>query len=111
MKFFEKHPAVMVVIGVMGISLSSIFVKYSQAPSAVTAAWRLWWTVLLLTPVALRSRTRQEFRGIGKKMLCGGEKGKSVQKPLGLHPESDGKKIGLPASLKILFQRLAPYCK
>lgn len=69
MKFFEKHPAVMVVIGIMGISLSSIFVKYSQAPSAVTAAWRLLWTVLLLTPVALRRRTRQEFRGIGKKML------------------------------------------
>lgn len=68
MKFFEKHPAVMVVIGVLGISLSSIFVKYSQAPSAVTAAWRLLWTVLLLTPAALRPKVRQEFRKSGKKI-------------------------------------------
>lgn len=68
MKFLEKHPAVMVVIGVMGISLSSIFVKYAQAPSAVTAAWRLLWTVLLLTPAALRPSIRKEFCTIGKKM-------------------------------------------
>ena len=40
-------------IGVFGISLSSIFVKLSTAPSAVTAAWRLMWTVVLMTPVVL----------------------------------------------------------
>ena len=38
----------MILVGVVGISLSSIFVKYSAAPSAVTAAWRLLWTVILL---------------------------------------------------------------
>ena len=43
----------MIVIGVIGISLSSIFVKYSPAPSAVTAALRLLWTVILLSPVVL----------------------------------------------------------
>ena len=53
MKFIEKHPMIMIVVGVLGISMSSIFVKYSQAPSAVTAAWRLVWTVLMLTPVVL----------------------------------------------------------
>ena len=37
MKLVEKHPMIMIVIGVLGISMSSIFVKYSQAPSAVTA--------------------------------------------------------------------------
>ena len=41
MKYVEKHPMVMIVIGVLGISLSAIFVKYSTAPSAVTAAFRL----------------------------------------------------------------------
>ena len=46
MKYFEKHPMGMILIGILGISLSSIFVKYSRAPSAVTAAWRLLWTVL-----------------------------------------------------------------
>ena len=53
MKFFEKNPFIMIVIGVIGISLSSIFVKYSPAPSAVTAAWRLLWSVILLSPVVL----------------------------------------------------------
>ena len=53
MRYFEKHPMIMIVIGVLGISLSSIFVKYSTAPSAVTAAFRLLWTVLFLTPVVL----------------------------------------------------------
>ena len=56
MKFFEKNPFLMIVIGVIGISLSSIFVKYSPAPSAVTAAWRLLWSVILLSPVVLGSR-------------------------------------------------------
>ena len=53
MKFIEKHPMIMIVVGVLGISMSSIFVKYSQAPSAVTAAFRLLWTVLFLTPAVL----------------------------------------------------------
>lgn len=70
MKFFEKHPMAMILIGILGISLSSIFVKYSQAPSAVTAAWRLLWTVVLLTPaVLLRRETRREVASMGTKML------------------------------------------
>lgn len=35
MKYMEKHP-MMIVIGVLGVSLSAIFVKYSQAPAALT---------------------------------------------------------------------------
>ena len=50
-KYIEKHPLIMIVVGVFGISLSSIFVKYSTAPSAVTAAYRLLWTILLMSPV------------------------------------------------------------
>ena len=68
MKYLEKHPIIMIVVGVIGISLSSIFVKYSTAPSPVTAAWRLLWTVLLLGPVVLiRSETRRELMGISLK--------------------------------------------
>ena len=68
MKLIEKHPMIMIVVGVLGISMSSIFVKYAQAPSAVTAAWRLLWTVLFLTPVALGkgSVRRELFRTPGK---------------------------------------------
>ena len=70
MKFIEKHPMIMIVVGVLGISLSSIFVKYSQAPSAVTAAWRLLWTVLLLTPVVLGKGTvRKELVQAPKKLV------------------------------------------
>ena len=73
MRYIEKHPIIMIVVGVLGISLSSIFVKYSAAPSAVTAAFRLIWTVLFLIPVVLgKSTVREElFRLPGKTvMLC-----------------------------------------
>ena len=71
MKYIEKHPMIMIVVGVFGISLSSIFVKYSTAPSAVTAAYRLLWTVLLMTPVTLGKReTRQELTSADKKMVA-----------------------------------------
>lgn len=62
MRYLEKHPMIMIVVGVLGISLSSIFVKYSAAPSAVTAAFRLIWTMLFLTPVVLgKSDVRKEM--------------------------------------------------
>ena len=70
MKLIEKQPMIMIAIGVIGISLSSIFVKYSAAPSAVTAAFRLLWTVLLLSPVALgKKENRREFRKLSRKHL------------------------------------------
>ena len=56
MSYIERHPMIMIVIGVLGISLSAIFVKYSTAPSAVTAAFRLSWTVLLMSPVIWAKR-------------------------------------------------------
>lgn len=70
MKYLEKHPMVMIVVGVIGISLSSIFVKYSTAPSAVTAAWRLLWTVILMTPVTFGRRViRRELFSVGKRII------------------------------------------
>lgn len=70
MRFLEKHPMTMIVLGVIGIGLSSIFVRLSLAPSAVTAAWRLIWTVLLLTPVVLgKSTVRREILFGGKKQF------------------------------------------
>lgn len=73
MKQIEKHPMIMIIIGVFGISLSSIFVKYSEAPSAVTAAYRLLWTVLLMTPMVFgKVEVRKELFHIDKKtcLLC-----------------------------------------
>ena len=60
----------MIVIGIIGISLSSIFVKYSTAPSAVTATFRLLWTVLLMTPVVLGKKDiRMELCHVSKKTV------------------------------------------
>jgi len=53
MKYAEKHPMAVIAVGIAGISLSAIFVRYSLAPSAVTAAWRLLWTVLLMLPIVM----------------------------------------------------------
>lgn len=70
MNYLEKHPMIMIVVGIIGISLSSIFVKYSSAPSAVTAAWRLLWTVILMTPVTLgRGEVRRELLHAGKRVI------------------------------------------
>lgn len=70
MKYLEKHPMLMIVVGVIGISLSSIFVKYSAAPSAVTAAFRLLWTVILMTPVAVgKQDVRKELFHADKKTV------------------------------------------
>ena len=68
MRYLEKHPMIMIVIGILGISLSSIFVKFSTAPSAVTAAYRLLWTILLLSPVVLGKREiRTELFRVSRK--------------------------------------------
>lgn len=70
MKFIKKHPIIMIAVGVVGISLSSIFVKLSSAPSAVTALFRLVWTVLLMTPsVLLKKEIRTELFHIQKRSL------------------------------------------
>ncbi len=68
--YLEKHPMIMIVIGIIGVSFSAIFVKYSQAPSVVTAAFRLLWTVALMAPVVLLSKSwRQELLSADKKLV------------------------------------------
>lgn len=68
MKYIEKHPMIMILVGIFGISLSAIFVKYSTAPSAVTAAFRLTWTVILMSPVVWGKReVRKELLQMNRK--------------------------------------------
>lgn len=38
MNYLEQHPMIMIIVGIFGISLSSIFVRYSQAPFRSWAA-------------------------------------------------------------------------
>lgn len=68
MKYLEKHPMPVIVVGIIGISLSAIFVRYSVAPSAVLAAWRLLWSVVMMTPLVLGSANiRRGLAHIDKK--------------------------------------------
>ena len=70
MRYIEKHPMIMILVGILGISLSSIFVKYSHAPSAVTAAFRLLWTVIFLTPAVFGKRQlRRELQQAPGKLV------------------------------------------
>ena len=70
MNYLEKHPLIMIIVGVLGISLSSILVKYSAAPSAVTAAFRLAWTVLLMTPLVFgKPEIRRELLRVSRRNL------------------------------------------
>lgn len=68
--FIEKHPIILIIIGVLGISMSAIFVRLSSAPSEVTAAYRLLWTVLLMSPYVLGStKVRQELVHLDRKLF------------------------------------------
>ena len=50
----KNNPKLLLFLGVVGVSLSAIFVKYSSAPSLVTATYRLAWTVAILIPLSLK---------------------------------------------------------
>lgn len=67
----ERHPNSVLLLGVVGISISAILVRYSQAPSVITAVYRLGWTVLLLLPAVL-TKFRQELKQVRGKdvLLC-----------------------------------------
>lgn len=70
MDFLEKNPVIMLVTGIIGISVSSIIVRFSEAPSVLTAAYRLIWTVILMTPFILSKKdVRAELAGLGRKTV------------------------------------------
>ncbi len=58
----------MIVVGVLGISLSAIFVRFSDAPSSVTAFYRLFFTVVLLSPMLFsNAEHRMELKNCNSK--------------------------------------------
>lgn len=56
-------------LGVLGISISAIFVRMSNAPSIVLATYRMMWTVLILIPFSLK-KTLPEIKNIQKKDIA-----------------------------------------
>ena len=68
---WERHPKGILLLGVVGISISAILVRFSLAPSVITAVYRLGWTVLLLLPAVL-TKFRQELKRVRGRdvLLC-----------------------------------------
>lgn len=60
-----------VLLGVVGVSLSAVFVKYADAPSAVLAFYRLFFATILLIPMFWKN-CREEIKAVEKKdlLLC-----------------------------------------
>ena len=56
-----------VILGVVGVSLSAVFVRWSTAPSLVLATYRMAFAAALLTPLAWRRR--EEFRALRRREL------------------------------------------
>lgn len=63
------NPYAVLAIGVISVSTSAIFVKYSSAPSGVIAFYRLLFSVLLMLPVFLIKHVG-ELRRLRKKTGC-----------------------------------------
>ena len=65
----RADPRLVLFLGVLGASFSSIFVRWSLAPSLVTATGRLGWTVLLLLPAVLLRHRRELLASTPRDLL------------------------------------------
>lgn len=62
----KANPKLLLFLGVVGISLSAIFVKYANAPSIITALYRIMWTVIILLPISFK-KAIPEIKTFNKK--------------------------------------------
>lgn len=62
------NPKLVLCLGVLGVSFSAIFVKFSNAPSLIIATYRLMWTTLILVPISLK-KSLPELKSLKKKEL------------------------------------------
>lgn len=63
---------VIIILGVLGCSLSAILVRFSDAPSTVLAFYRMFFSAVLLLPALLKGSV-SEYKKLSKKqiLLCG----------------------------------------
>ena len=75
---------VIAVLGVAGLSLSAIFVRWSTAPAPVLALYRMGLAALLLLPLLL-AKHRAELKALtGREVLLCNQsqcKGSAIQRP------------------------------
>jgi len=56
-----------VAVAIVSISFASIFIKWSEAPALIIAAYRMLFAALMLMPFALRKHHWEEMRGLERK--------------------------------------------
>lgn len=63
---------IIIILGVLGCSLSAILVRFSDAPSTVLAFYRMFFSAVLLLPALLKGSV-SEYKKLSKKpiLLCG----------------------------------------
>lgn len=59
----KLNPKLVVLLGALGVSISPILIKWSNAPALTIAFYRMLFTVLILTPYII-SKKRQEIKQI-----------------------------------------------
>ena len=64
------NPKLLLFLGVLGVSVSAIFVRYSSAPSLITATYRLGWTVAILLPMSLKKSLPEIKRSTKKDVIA-----------------------------------------
>jgi len=66
------NPRLVILLGVVAISFTATFVKFSTAPSIVVACYRMFFSALILTPVLIRNH-RDEIKHLPPSTvaLCG----------------------------------------
>jgi len=57
-------PLFFMLVGVLAVSFSAILIKWSDAPAAILGLYRLVFTFLLLGPILLTKKSREELRGL-----------------------------------------------
>jgi len=62
----RMDPKVILYLGVLGTAFSAMLVRFSEAPSLVTATLRLGWTMIILTPMTLL-RHREEIKRVSRR--------------------------------------------
>ena len=70
-KMNHVNPKLILFLGVIGVSVSAIFVKFSQAPSLVTATYRMFWTVAILLPLSLK-KSLPELKALSRREILMG---------------------------------------
>lgn len=59
-----------VAVAIVAISFASIFIRWSDAPPEVIAAYRMLFATLILAPFALRGPRRAELAGAGRRTVA-----------------------------------------